>query len=196
MAFGARTFVQFACGQCHGDRGQGGVSPVVPALSGVASTLTVAQLTSIIEHGAGISTNPQNPFMPVWHGVISPHQISALVAYIKAGLPAVQDATPVHVPTSQGDIAAGQALYERYGCINCHGPSGLGGIPNPQAPDTVIPPLSGAGFRHEFPPKAIAEIIRTGSVLGKAPIVSMPHWGSILTDKQIGQIVAYIETFS
>jgi mono/diheme cytochrome c family protein len=33
-------------------------------------------------------------------------------------------------------------------------------------------------------------------VLGKAPIVSMPHWGSILTDRQIAQLVAYISTLS
>ena len=54
----------FACAQCHGDRGVGGVSPDVPALQSIAPNLTVAQLTSIIEHGAGVSTNPTRPFMP------------------------------------------------------------------------------------------------------------------------------------
>jgi mono/diheme cytochrome c family protein len=33
-------------------------------------------------------------------------------------------------------------------------------------------------------------------VLGKAPIVSMPHWGTILTDRQIAQLVAYIDTLT
>src|SRR5437764_9868933 len=36
VAAGAHDFSQFACAQCHGDRGRGGVSPDVPALSGVA----------------------------------------------------------------------------------------------------------------------------------------------------------------
>ena len=85
-------------------------------------------------------------------------------------------------------------LYQRYGCVNCHGPNGLGGVPNPQSPDTVIPPLVGADFHSEFNDKAIADIIQSGSVLGKAPIVSMPHWGSILTDQQISQLVAYIDS--
>lgn len=196
VAFGAHAFVQFACAQCHGDRGQGGISAAVPALRPIAPSLTVAQLTSIVQRGAGISDNPSQPFMPVWHGIISSKQIAALVAYMKAGFPAVQYADPEQIPANQGDIAAGQALYERYGCVNCHGPNGLGGVPNPQSPDTVVPPLAGKDFRAEFSPKAIAEIIRTGSVLGKAPIVSMPHWGSILTDKQVTQLVAYIETFS
>ena len=66
---------------------------------------------------------------------------------------------------------------------------------NPQSPDTVIPPLSGQGFHSDFPTdKAIADIIRSGSVIGKAPIVSMPHWGGILSDQQIAQLIAYLKT--
>ena len=157
---------------------------------------TVAQLTSIIEHGAGVSSNPTRPFMPIWHGVISKPQIAALVAYMKAGFPEVQYAVPVPVPGNQGDAAAGAALYVRYGCINCHGPNGLGGVPNPQSPDTVIPPLVGADFHAEFNDKAMADIIQSGSVIGKAPIVSMPHWGTILSDQQIAQLIAYINTLT
>jgi mono/diheme cytochrome c family protein len=196
VALGAHAFNQFACAQCHGDRGVGGVSPDVPALQSIAPSLTVAQLTSIIEHGAGVSSNPTRPFMPIWHGIIAKPQISELVAYMKAGFPQVAGASALAVPPDQGDAVAGQALYQRYGCINCHGPNGLGGVPNPQSPDTTIPPLTGKGFQSEFPPKVMAEIIRSGSVIGKAPIVSMPHWGTILTDKQIAQLVAYITTLT
>jgi mono/diheme cytochrome c family protein len=196
VALGAHAFNQFACAQCHGDRGVGGVSPDVPALQSIASSLTVAQLSSIIEHGAGVSSNPTKPFMPIWHGVIAKPQISELVAYMKAGFPQVAGATPLAVPAGQGDAVAGQALYQRYGCINCHGPNALGGVPNPQSPDTVIPPLVGKEFHAEFSDQDIAHIIRSGSVIGKAPIVSMPHWGTILTDAQIAQLVAYINTLT
>lgn len=51
------------------------------------------------------------------------------------------------VSREQGAAVAGAALYERYGCINCHGPSGLGGVPNPLSEDKTIPPLSGQEFR-------------------------------------------------
>ena len=119
--------------------------------------------------------------MPVWGAVISKRQVAELVDYIHAGLPSVQDATPQPVPRGQGLEVAGAALYVRYGCINCHGPNGLGGVPNPQSPDKSIPPLSGADFRSEFDTDAkITDVIRSGSVLGRAPIVSMPHWGGIL----------------
>jgi mono/diheme cytochrome c family protein len=37
-------------------------------------------------------------------------------------------------------------------------------------------------------------VIRSGSVIGRAPIVSMPHWGGILSDAQLRALVAYLET--
>jgi len=195
VAAGAHTFVQFGCVDCHGALGRGGVDPAVPALTTVGNSLTVAQLTHIIDHGLGESANPKQPYMPVWGAVISKTQVSNLVAYIRAGLPAVADAQPVSVPEGQGAAVAGAALYVRYGCVNCHGPNGLGGVPNPLSADKAIPPLSGQGFRHDFPTdKAIAAVIRSGSVIGRAPIVSMPHWGGILSNQQIAELTAYLKT--
>ena len=69
------------------------------------------------------------------------------------------------------------------------------GVPNPQAPDKAIPPLSGQDFRKEFNTDAkILEFIRSGSVIGKAPITSMPHWGGIIPDWQLKALVAYLKT--
>ena len=195
VAAGAHEFVQFGCAQCHGLSGSGDVSPDVPALTTAGKTLTAAQLRSIIDHGLGESKNPTKPYMPVWGAVISTRQVSDLVAYIRAGLPAVADTQPVSVPAGQGDPVAGAALYVKYGCINCHGPNGLGGVPNPLSPDKTIPVLSGQGFRQQFNTDAkIAAVIRSGSVIGKAPIVSMPHWGGILTPVQIAELIAYLKT--
>jgi mono/diheme cytochrome c family protein len=195
VAMGAHLFVQFACSACHGEQGQGGVSSDVPALTEVGKTLTLAQLTKIIDGGLGESTNPQKPYMPVWGPVISPSQVSDLVAYLKAGLPKVQDAAPVPVPREQGLAVAGAALYVRDGCINCHGPSGLGGVPNPLSEDKVVPPLSGQDFRDEFDTDAkIKEVIRSGSVIGRPPIASMPHWGGIIPEDDLNALVAYLKT--
>ena len=195
VAEGAHDFNQFACAQCHGPNGQGGVSSAVPALKIVGKALTAAQLRSIIDHGLGESANPTSPYMPVWGQVISARQVTALVAYVHAGLPAVAGATPVPVQTDQGPVVEGAQLYVRDGCINCHGPNGLGGVPNPQSPDKSIPPLSGADFFKQFnTDQKIIDVIRSGSVIGRAPIVSMPHWGGILTDSQLHALVAYIKT--
>jgi mono/diheme cytochrome c family protein len=161
----------------------------------VGKQLTVAQLSSIINHGLGASANPTRPYMPVWGAVISPQQVRGLVAYIRAGLPQVPGATPIAVPTNEGAAVAGAALYVRDSCINCHGPNGLGGVPNPAAPDKVVPPLSGSEFQKQFNTDAkIIDVIRSGSVLGRAPIVSMPHWGGILSAQDLRDLVAYLKT--
>ena len=195
VAMGGHLFVQFACASCHGEQGKGGVSQDVPALKDVGKSLTVAQMSSIINHGLGESDNPRKPYMPVWGPVISRAQVGDLVEYIAAGLPKVRDAEPVPVPTEQGAAVAGAALYVRNGCINCHGPSGLGGVPNPLSEDKTIPPLSGQDFREEFNTDAkITEMIRSGSVIGKPPIASMPHWGGILSDEELADLAAYLKT--
>jgi mono/diheme cytochrome c family protein len=194
VAAGAHDFVQFACAQCHGNLGRGGVDPVVPALTDVGKSPTPAQLRQIINHGLGVVANPTQPYMPVWGEVISAQQVNDLVAYIRAGLPAVPGAVAPAVPSGQGAAVAGAALFQRYGCENCHGPNALGGVPNPSSPDKTIPPLSGPAFRKEFNTDAkIIEFIRSGSVLGSAPIVSMPHWGGIIPPQQL-QIAAYLKT--
>jgi cbb3-type cytochrome c oxidase subunit III len=195
VAAGAHTFTAFACAQCHGLNGRGGVSPSVPALTDAAKTQSVAQMRTIINKGLGEVSDPKKPFMPVWGPLMSAHQVSDLVSYIRAGLPNVPDATPVPVPQGQGQAVAGAALYVRYGCINCHGPNALGGVPNPAAPDKTIPPLSGADFRKEFNTDAkIIDFINSGSVLGGPALVAMPHWGGIISDPDLKALAAYIET--
>jgi hypothetical protein len=68
-------------------------------------------------------------------------------------------------------------------------------VPNPQSPDKSIPPLSGLDFRTEFNTDAkIIAVIRSGSVIGRAPIVSMPHWGGIIPDDQLRALAAYLKT--
>ncbi|MEP6813411.1 MAG: cytochrome c, partial [Actinomycetota bacterium] len=99
VAAGAHDFVGFACSQCHGDQGRGGVSPDVPALTNIAKELTPTQLRTIIDHGLGASGNPTKPFMPIWGAVISTHQVSDLISYLRAGLPAVPTAEPPATPT-------------------------------------------------------------------------------------------------
>jgi mono/diheme cytochrome c family protein len=195
VAAGAHDFVQFACAQCHGDRGRGGVSPDVPALSAIGKQLTAARLRDIIDHGLGASASSSRPYMPVWGEVISGRQVSDLVAYLRAGLPSVPTAEAAPIPHGQGLAVEGASLYLRYGCVNCHGPNALGGVPNPQSPDKTIPSLSGVDFRKEFNTDAkITEVIRSGSVIGRAPIVSMPHWGGIIPDNRLRALVAYLKT--
>jgi len=195
VAAGARDYVQFACEQCHGERGRGGISPYVPALTVVGKVLTEARLGQIIDHGLGESKNPTRPYMPVWSGVIPPRKVSELVAYVHAGFPDVPGVKAVQVPAKASPAVRGRTLYVKDGCVNCHGEAGSGGVPNPQSPDKTIPSLSGKDFFAEFDTdKKILDVIRSGSVIGRAPIVSMPHWGGILSHRDLEALLAYIKT--
>ena len=65
----------------------------------------------------------------------------------------------------------------------------------PAGEDKAIPALAGTDFRKEFNSDAkIIDIIRTGSVIGKQPITSMPHWGGIIPDRNLRALVAYLKT--
>jgi integrase len=68
------------------------------------------------------------------------------------GCPIFLDDALASLALNQGPAVAGMKLFQRYGCQNCHGPNGLGGVPNPQAPDKVVPPLSGADFLDDDAP--------------------------------------------
>jgi len=207
VAAGGHDFVNFACAACHGMQGKGGADPTVPVLTTVGQNLSAAQLTNIITYGLGQQpvpagqgtlnpvTGSAGPFMPTWKNILSATQIASLVAYIQAGLPAVPGAVLQPVPTGQGDIVAGQALFIHYGCENCHGGNGLGGASNPNNPGGPLPFLGGPAFDQQFPTTADVEsVIKSGSILGAAPITSMPHWGGIIPQAQLDQLVAYIRT--
>jgi mono/diheme cytochrome c family protein len=198
IAYGGRLFVSFACSACHGMQGKGGPDPSVPVLTSIGSTMNPAQIATIIQDGvpgqAAKSGGTTGPYMPTWRNVMSKQQVAALVAYIDKGLPEVPGAVPQGVPTGQGNVAAGMVLFLNYGCENCHGANGLGGVINP-SPDGTIPPLGGKDFNAQFnTDKSISDIITQGSVIGQNPISSMPHWGSIIPPDQVQQLVDYIRT--
>jgi hypothetical protein len=37
-------------------------------------------------------------------------------------------------------------------------------------------------------------VVNSGSVIGKAPIVSMPHWGGIIPPDRLQALVDYLKT--
>jgi hypothetical protein len=41
---------------------------------------------------------------------------------------------------------------------------------------------------------AFIAVIRSGSVLGRPPIASMPHWGGIISNQDLEALVAYLKT--
>ncbi len=204
IAAGALDYVTFGCANCHGLSGRGGVrvpnisgSATIPALNTAAmrAALNSATLHYIIQHGIVLKSGTR-VYMPVWGAVLSDVQIADLVNYIRAGMPQFSGIAPIAVRTDLGLRVEGQQLYVRYGCVVCHAFNGYGGVPNPSSPDKRIPPLRGKAFDAQFTKDSdIAYVIKHGSIIGQAPIVSMPVWSGLLSDQQIKALVAYIRSF-
>lgn len=91
------------------------------------------------------------------------------------------------VPAFGADVAKGKKVYTDK-CVGCHGEKGKG--------DGI-----GAGMLSKKPAdytdkKAMSKLtdedMKKTVKQGKAP---MPSWGTILTDREIDDVVAYIRTF-
>ena len=78
---------------------------------------------------------------------------------------------------STGDTAEkGRELYDRFGCYQCHGHFGQGGIAGPRlAPDPL-------------PAKAFTVIVR------RPPNQMPPYTAEVLSDGQLAEIYSYIES--
>jgi len=85
-------------------------------------------------------------------------------------------APPIMADTPTGNPVEGQRLFMTYGCYQCHGTTGAGGVAGPKlAPDPL--PLEG-----------IRAKLRTPS--GRMPV----YTPKVISDAEIADIVAYLHS--
>jgi mono/diheme cytochrome c family protein len=88
----------------------------------------------------------------------------------------------------------GHALYEYY-CYLCHGKTGNGDGFNSYTLTTPPAKFADAVFMSTISDKQIKTAIKGGGpALGLSP--QMPIWGSVLTDKQVDDVIDFIRTLS
>ena len=88
---------------------------------------------------------------------------------------------------------AGRVVYDRAGCVACHGPGGRGGHPNRGAHGDVIPalkPLLGTYTRDELKARLRAGVVP--ETHGAPAEVSMPGWKEILTEPELDALADYL----
>ena len=132
--------------------------------------------------------------MPVWGAVISTGQVGELVTYIHAGLPRCPQRHHRRSRQDKSRRRGQRALCAR----RLHQLSRAERARRSTQPAVAgqdDPPLTGEDFRAEFNTDAkIIDVIRSGSVIGRAPIVSMPHWGGIIPTADLQALTAYLKT--
>ena len=92
-----------------------------------------------------------------------------------------------------GGAEAGRSIYERAGCVACHGAEGRGGHPNPGARGGVIPAL--AALMGTYKKEELVARVRAGVTpeTGGAPAaVSMPAWAGVLSDLELSELADYL----
>jgi mono/diheme cytochrome c family protein len=102
-------------------------------------------------------------------------------------------------PRNATQVARGSELYERH-CASCHGrglegqPAWRARLPNGRMP---APPHDDSGHTWHHPDAALVGITKFGLAPPYAPpgyASDMPAFGSVLTDAQIRDVLAYIKS--
>lgn len=95
-------------------------------------------------------------------------------------------------------LKKGRVIYDRAGCVGCHGPAGAGGHPNPGAHGDVIPalgPLMGTYTAAELKARVKQGVVP--ETHGGAPAaVSMPGWEGVLDEAELDALAAYLLTLA
>lgn len=110
----------------------------------------------------------------------------------------VPDTRPAPPPPQYASpVEAGRAVFQKYGCIACHGPEGRGGIKNYNAaPGGEVPPL--IYVAQGFTKDQLKALIRTGRYptkldpRGPTPPLWMPAWKGKIAEAELDQLADYL----
>lgn len=95
-------------------------------------------------------------------------------------------------------LKKGKTIYDRAGCVACHGPAGRGGHPNPGAHGGVIPalgPLMGTYTAAELKARVKQGVVPETHG-GPPAAVSMPGWEGVLDESELDALAAYLLTLA
>jgi mono/diheme cytochrome c family protein len=95
-------------------------------------------------------------------------------------------------------VKDGGQLYVDLACVRCHGPQGVGGVPNRLnvGGDSTIPALNNAYRADDEQFNAapqITQVLTEGSIVSKKPgVINMPSWNGVINQAQSDALAAYI----
>lgn len=191
VARGKAVFNGFGCVRCHSIGGEGG--SYAPDLTYIGFRKTSEWLDLWLK-------NPHawrnQTVMPNFH--LTDDLRASLVAFLSAQQgQAFGSNPPWNVPELQGDLVMkGEKIFDKAGCVACHGQRGRGGYPNNNVAGGLIPSLSKV-----FETYTKAEL-KTRVANGKLsdpkdpsqppPMIRMPVWKEKLGDAELDAVVEYL----
>lgn len=212
---GRELAAELGCFNCHGPAGLGGVtnpgSPLdtVPGFQEQTPMMFVhndEEIRQYIRDGAPAAKLKRESYrkemeaqairMPAYGEWVTAEEVDALVAYIRS-------ASGLLLPDDP-ELARGEELMRKTGCLACHGEMGSGGLPNPGSFKGYIPGFIGTDFAELVQSDdELDEWIRRGTIarLEQHPIaarflasqrIKMPAYGEYLSDWEIAALMKYV----
>ena len=93
-------------------------------------------------------------------------------------------------------VKRGEVIYEKVGCVSCHGFNGNGKYPNNNVKGGEIPSLK--NVRSGYSKKELLKKIKYGSTpipadgTKETPMLTMPAWKEVLSDDEILSVIDYL----
>lgn len=190
---GERYFNGLGCVKCHavGEAGH----PWGPDLTLIGFRKSPEWLETWLKNPHG--WNPKT-VMPDFN--LSDEARKDVVAYLSAQKGQGWKVKPWETPEAQALPVAerGKLIFERAGCVACHGQNGAGGYPNNNVAGGLIPPLQlvSDGYTKQELHQRIADglvPIPEDSSAPK-PTIVMPAWKEQLKKPEIDAVVEYLFT--
>lgn len=207
---GRKIASEYGCFNCHGFEGQGkiknptyryGETPAWQDETAMMFILSNDELKEWIlygkperlkdtDHGGIIK-------MPAYKGIISEKELGYLIEYLKAVMGLIE--------IDNDSAKVGYKIAKNSGCFGCHGPYGMGGMPNKNSFKGYIPGWDGKDFEELVKNEnEIREWILNGNIrrLKEHPVakifiqnqvVKMPSYKGVLTNEEINYIILYIK---
>jgi mono/diheme cytochrome c family protein len=189
---GKGYFDGFGCNRCHTIAGEGGEYGPDLTYIGFRKSKDWLDLWLKDPHGWKAST-----VMPNLH--LSEPVRASLVAYLSS---LKGDAYRLSPPWNKAEhradsVKRGETLFNKAGCVGCHGRAGVGGNPNNNVAGNKIPTLTlvADGFsRDEIISKVKIGVPKSAKEdpSGPDPMLNMPAWGQVLKDDEIESLADYL----
>ena len=163
------------CVLCHGAEGMGGsrMNKLHSDVSLKISNLSSAEYDEIIRKGG--AALGRSEYMPGWESELTQEQIDDVVVYLAL----------LNDPVRRGEVVF------KTNCILCHGLDGAG---QGRASSFFDPPpadLTRSDKNSEYKKMIITQ---GGKAMGRSD--GMPVWGDQLSEREIDDVVAYVDTLS
>jgi mono/diheme cytochrome c family protein len=188
---GALYFKGYGCANCHRIGGEGG--QYGPDLTYIGFRKTPQWLDLWFKNPHAWKSNTPMPNFDFPDTVRK-----GLVEYLAAQKGDLyRKDPPWNTPDLMADsVKRGAVIYDRVGCVGCHGRNGVGGYPNNNVVGGMIPSLTkvAEGYsKTELKAKILTGVKPAKADMGgPTPMIDMPKWGEVLKDDEIDALADYL----